>query len=137
MSSSERIRCLLAGVLSFASLVPTAHAIEAITIDTARIEGLGLDARGVNLRLEAGGDAPGAELTIEELTLPAPIGRIRSVRAHCDALRIVGDSYDCDGGSAQLRADRRSRRRAAPRRMRSSCGAASATTRRRARSTSI
>ena len=102
MSSSERIRCLLAGVLSFASLVPTAHAIEAITIDTARIEGLGLDARGVNLRLEAGGDAPGAELTIEELTLPEPIGRIRSLRANCDALRIVGDSYDCDGGSARF-----------------------------------
>jgi hypothetical protein len=102
MSSHERARHLLAGVLSLASLVPAARAIESITIDTAQIEGLGLDARGVSLRLGAGQGAPSAELAIEELTLPEPIGRVRGLRAHCDALRIAGGSYECTGGTLRF-----------------------------------
>jgi hypothetical protein len=102
MSSHERARHLLAGVLSLAALIPAARAIESITIDTAQIEGLGVDARGVSLRLGAGRGAPSAELAIEELTLPEPIGHVRGLRAHCDALRIAGGSYECTGGSLRF-----------------------------------
>ena len=107
MRPLRRCRPALAWLAAFAlplGLAAPVGAIERVTLRLADVHGADWRASGIEVALALTGSGA-AELRIDRLELPPPIGRIEALQAHCARLLLDGPELACRGGRLQLQHD--------------------------------